>query len=76
MMGIQISSNINKTAPQVYIGQMPGRKRLCLCVIEGSVIYTSAYFRNEEEAERFINALRQIHDMPMSEQTKDWPWQE
>lgn len=65
MMGSEVSSAINKTAPKLYIGEMPGRKRPCLCVVDGSVIYTSAYFRNEEEAERFLDALRQITDMKL-----------
>lgn len=64
MIGKEISSVINKTAPKLYIGPMPERKKVALCVMDGSVIYTCAYFRDEAEAERFLDAFRQITGMP------------
>lgn len=44
----------------IYFGQMPGRKSLALCVQEGSVIYTVAYFRNQEEYDRFGAAMKHL----------------
>lgn len=64
MIGKEISSGINKTAPKLYIGPIPERKSIALCIMHGSVVYTCAYFCNEEEAERFLDALRQITGMP------------
>lgn len=64
MMGKEISSTVNKTAPKLYIGPVPERKSIALCVVDGSVIHTCAYFRDEAEAERFLDAFRQINGMP------------
>ena len=64
MIGKEISSVINKTAPRLYIGPVPERKKVVLCAMDGSAIYTCAYFRDESETERFLDAFRQITGIP------------
>lgn len=41
----------------VHIGPLPGRKSICLYVVDGSVMRTLAFFRSEKEA---AEALRWI----------------
>ncbi len=44
----------------ITVGKHPRRLSPCLFVRVGSVIYTVAYFRGEEEADRFSDALALI----------------
>lgn len=44
----------------VGITKMPWRKSICVTVRRGSVVYTAAYCRNEEEAERLRDALEEL----------------
>jgi hypothetical protein len=37
------------------VSKMPERKSTALVLTAGSVIYTLAYFRNEEESKRFLD---------------------
>lgn len=45
---------------EVMIGPVLGRKSLGLMVKQGSVLYTLAYFRNEDSAKKFIEALQDL----------------
>lgn len=49
----------------ILVGNLPGRKKLSLLVRgddpednAACVLYNAAYFRSEEDAERFLEALR------------------
>lgn len=44
----------------VGVGRMPMRKSQCVTVRRGSVIYTAAYCRNDEEADRLVGALCEL----------------
>jgi predicted nucleic acid-binding Zn-ribbon protein len=44
----------------VGITRHPMRKSVAVVVVQGSVIYTSAYCRNEQEAQRLWDALVQL----------------
>ncbi len=44
----------------VGVGHMPDRKQQCVTVRRGSVVYTVAYCRNDEEARRLVAALTEL----------------
>lgn len=41
----------------LYIGRLPGRKSICLYTVEGSVLRTHAFFKNEEDAKEVLQLL-------------------
>ena len=46
----------------LYIGRMPGRKRLALCIRRGTRIRTVAHFRDDADAEEADELLsRMLH---------------
>ena len=56
----------------VGITRHPLRKQVCVTVRRGSVVYTAAYCRNEEEADRLWAALRElVGAAPIIAQAKD-----
>ncbi len=44
----------------VHVGPLPGRKSICLYTVEGSVLRTLAFFRDEEDAQRALTALDRL----------------
>lgn len=38
-------------SPALHIGKLPGRKRIALYIVDGSVLTPLAYFRDQEAAE-------------------------
>lgn len=44
----------------VGVGWMPGRKQPCVVVRRGGTVYTAAYCRSVEEAQRLIDALYEL----------------
>lgn len=44
----------------VGVTRMPWRKSVCVTVRRGSVIYTTAYCRSDEEAQRLWDALVEL----------------
>jgi hypothetical protein len=41
----------------IHVGHLPGRKSVCLYTMEGSVLKVRAYFRSEQDAREFLEAL-------------------
>jgi len=41
----------------LWVGYLPMRKSVCLTLVNGSVHDTVAYFRNEEDAVKFIEHI-------------------
>lgn len=48
---------ISRGNEYIYITHIPGRKKPCLCIGNGCVIQTIAYFHSEEYAEKFYKML-------------------
>lgn len=44
----------------LHIGPVPGRKSVCLYAMDGSVMWTLAYFRDEEEAQRAMAIIDKL----------------
>ena len=49
--GIEYSWTDNGRREGIGIDRLPGRKSVCLYRQVGAMLYTSAYFRSDEEAE-------------------------
>lgn len=45
------------TGPVLYVGRMPGRKRIQLAIRDGSVVRSIAGFTHEDEAQEFVDLL-------------------
>ena len=50
-------SRDGRVFPQIYIGRLPGRKQMCLTLIQNSGFKPIAYFRQVEDAEYMIELL-------------------
>lgn len=44
----------------LHVGELPGRKQVCLYVMDGSTIRTLAFFKTEEQAGEAIDMLDKI----------------
>ncbi len=48
------------TGETIHVGALPGRKQIALYTMDyrdGAVMYVHAYFRSEEEAQRFLDIM-------------------
>lgn len=52
------TSRQSESEPRIEIGSLPGRKHKALSVLEGTVLYPVAYFRDDASYERFKNATK------------------
>lgn len=48
------------SALALHVGPLPGRKSICLYSIDGSVIRTHAFFRDEQSAREAMGVLESL----------------
>lgn len=46
----------------LHVGPLPGRKSICVYLVEGSVLRTVAFARDEEDARRLVAFLDDAFD--------------
>jgi len=46
--------------PALHIGELPGRKSVCLYTIEAGVIRTHAFFKSSDDAERVVAIIDRL----------------
>ena len=51
-------SRVSSTS--LHIGRLPGRKSLCLYVVQGAVLGVLAYFANEKRARLALDTIDEI----------------
>lgn len=52
----------------LHVGPLPGRKSICVYVIEGSVMTPVAYCRSEDDGDRLVRFLDAALARPTGEQ--------
>ena len=63
-----------RNGKQIVIDEMPGRKKLCLAIIDGNTETKVASFNNDDAAMLYMQTLSEIYGMTISSSVFDWYW--
>ena len=56
-LGRAVGQQVPAAVAQAHVGRLPGRKQVCLYVLDGSVIRTLAFFRDEAKAHEALGLI-------------------
>lgn len=63
-----------RSGKQIVIDEMPGRKKLCLAIIDGNTETKVASFNNDDAALLFLTTLSEISGRAINSAVFDWYW--